>query len=202
MSIIKKILGVCALFCLSLSNVFAQSSVATSDLSVNLPDYVSIRPITSPVLTVHITDRTGNLYVPIGTQFKVVSNSPDTKKLYLKATVRTESGYESAMFQQNGRVYVAFASLKKIPTSQSLSNCKIGVAPEDSPGIVAYPVTSVNGGKNTKYINGGDKYEIQVGNGTSYINVNMGQQVLYSSFSKNDPKGCYQAILSLTDTDI
>ena len=179
----------------------AQAESASIDFSFTIDPYMQIQTLTSPVLIANITDKTGNLYTPLFSKFRVISNSGDTKTLYLKANTITEHGNESAIFSTNGRVYIAFSNVKNKPTSQSLTNCKYGAHPNESPGVVAYPITSVLGTK-TKYVQGGDKYEVYVGNGTTDITVNIGSQVLRSSFGTNDPKGFYQATLSLTEADI
>ena len=121
--------------------------------------------------------------------------------MYLKANVITDGGFEESMFEQGGRVYIAFANLANKPKSQSLANCKMGALPKDSPGIVAYPVLSVTGAK-SKYLQGKGKYEVYAENGTTFVTVNVGSNVLRSSFAGNDPKGFYQAVLSLTEADI
>ena len=186
---------------ISTTNVFANNNSATVDLSITVPEYVKITPVTSPVLIANITDRTGNLHTPLVSKFRVITNTAETKTLYLKANVSTEGGYEDAMFEQGGRVYVAFANLRKLPKSQSLANCKMGGSPKDSPGIVAYPVTSIRGAESS-YISSKNKYEVYVGNGTTDISVNIGSNVLQSSFAANDPRGFYQTVLSLTEADI
>lgn len=181
----------------ALMPAFAES--ASADFSILLPEFVKVESVLSPVLIANITDRTGNLYAPLCSKFKVITNSSETKKLYLKANTVTDAGQENAMFAQGGQVYIAFANLAKIPKSQALANCKMGSLPKDSPGIVAYPVTSVTGAEN-KYVR--DKYEVFVKNGTSYVTVNIGSNVLKNSFAANDSKGFYQTILSLTEADI
>ena len=178
---------------------FAES--ATMEFSITVDSYMEIQTLTSPVLIANITDRTGNLYTPLFSKFRVISNSGDTKTLYLKANTITEHGNESAIFTANGRAYIAFSNVNSKPTSQSLANCKYGTHPNESPGVVAYPIASILGAK-TKYIHNGGKYEVYVGNGTTDITVNIGSQVLKSSFGSNDPKGFYQATLSLTEADI
>ena len=179
----------------------AQAQGASIDFSFTIDPYMQIQTLTNPVLIANITDKTGNLYTPLFSKFRVISNSGDTKTLYLKANTITEHGNESAIFSANGRVYIAFSNVKARPTSQSLANCKYGAHPNESPGVVAYPITSILGAK-TKYIHNGGKYEVYVGNGTTDITVNVGSQVLRSSFGPNDPKGFYQATLSLTEADI
>lgn len=180
---------------------FCASQMAQADLSIVLPNFTKIAPVTSPVLTAHITNRTGNLYAPMMCRFRVITNSREVQTLYLKSNVLTEGGYEESMFEQGGQVYIAFANLAKIPKASALANCKIGALPEESPGIVAYPVTSIIGAEN-RFIPGKNKYEVYVKNGTTDVTVNVGSNVLKSSFGKNDPRGFYQAVLSLTDTDI
>ena len=50
--------------------------------------------------------------------------------------------------------------------------------------------------------NQGGKYEMDINKGITYIDVNIGSNVLKTSFAANDRRGCYQAILSLTESDI
>ena len=186
---------------MSCFSVFAESNCASADCSINLPAFVKVESVSSPVLVANITDRTGNLRAPLSSTFRVISNSAETKTLYLNAHTVTQGGYEPAMFEQGGRVYIAFANLAKIPQPQALANCKIGGMPKDSPGIVAFPVNTISGAKH-KYLNNKNKYEVYAENGTTYVTVNIGQNVLQSSFAANDPRGFYQAILSLTESDI
>ena len=187
------------MFIINTLGSFAES--ASAEFSISLPQYVRVESVSSPVLIANITDRTGNLYAPLSSTFKVITNSSEAKTLYLKANTVTDGGYEESMFEQGGRVYIAFANIAKIPKSQSLANCKMGALPKDSPGIVAYPVTSVSGAK-SKYLHGKDKYEVYAENGTTFVTVNIGSSVLRTSFAANDPKGFYQAVLSLTEADI
>lgn len=189
---------------LSMSAGYCTESIksASVGMSFTILPYTHISPITSPVLTAYITDKTGNLQAPLSTTFRVITNSPEDKTLYLKANVLTQDGYEEAMFEQGGQVYIAFTNLKNKPTGQSLNNCKIGSAPNDSPNVVAYPITSLTGAASKTYLKSKDKYELTVKNGTSFITVNVGSNVLKSSFGGNDPRGFYQAILSLTEADI
>lgn len=193
----KKLITLFITMVSALMPAFAES--ASADFSILLPEFVKVESVLSPVLIANITDRTGNLYAPLCSKFKVITNSSETKKLYLKANTVTDAGQENAMFEQGGQVYIAFANLAKIPKSQALANCKMGSLPKDSPGIVAYPVTSITGAEN-KYVR--DKYEVFVKNGTSYVTVNIGSNVLKNSFAANDSKGFYQTILSLTEADI
>ena len=197
----KKLLLSFLVLILSTLASFAESNTASANFSITIPRFVKVEAVSSPVLTANITDRTGNLYTPLSTTFKVISNSAETTNLYLKANVITDGGFEESMFEQGGRVYIAFANLANKPKSQSLANCKMGALPKDSPGIVAYPVLSVAGAK-SKYLQGKGKYEVYAENGTTFVTVNIGSNVLRSSFAGNDPKGFYQAVLSLTEADI
>ena len=201
MKILSKILGIIGLVILSAGQAFSASEEASAEFSFYLPEYLHIRPITSPVLTANITNRTGDLHAPLNTRFRVTSNAKEKRTLYLKANVVTSGGYEEAIFEQGGQVYIAFASLRRIPSSSALHNCKAGGEPKDSPGIVAYPVTNISGAEH-KFIKGKNKYEVYVGNGTTDIDVNIGAHVLKNSFAGNDPHGFYQAVLSLTESDI
>lgn len=188
-------------FLINVSCAFAVNHSACADLSFSINKFIKIEPVTSPVLIANITNRTGNLHAPLSTKFRVITNSAEKTKLYLQAKTITEDGLQEAMFKQNGQVYIAFSNLLKQPKSQSLQNCKLGGGAKDSPGVVAYPVLSVTGPKN-KYLDSENKYEIEVENGNSFVTVNVGQFVLDNSFASNDPKGFYQAILSLTEADI
>ena len=174
---------------------------ASVQFQINIPSYIQITPTSSPVLLAYISDKTGNLSSPLRSTFKVISNTEEEKTLYLNANVVTADGYENAFFERNGDVYVAFARLAQIPKSQALINCKIGANPADSPGIVAYPIRSVEGAK-SQYINAKQKYEVYVKSGITNVGIDIGTTVLKDSFAENDPNGYYQAILSLTETDM
>lgn len=189
-----------AAFMFACSQAFC-GEVASTEFTVLVDSYLKIEPITNPVLIANITDRTGNLANPLFAKFKVVTNIPDSRTLYLQAKTNTDSGQESAMFRQGGQVYIAFSNVSKPPKSQSLANCKLASNPKDSPGVVAYPITSILGTQ-TQYITSKQKYEVYVDNGTTFVTVNVGANVLKSSFGQNDPKGFYQATISLTEADI
>lgn len=178
-----------------------ESNRASIDFTINLPSYTCITPVTSPILTAFITDKTGNLQEPLVSRFKVISNSGEPTQLYLNANVVTQAGYEQAMFEQGGMVYIAFARVSSLPSSSALNNCKYGAGPDSSPGVVAYPITSIQGGEH-KYVPSKHKYEVVVPSGESYVTVNVGSNVNRMSFGSNDPRGYYQAILSLTEADI
>jgi len=201
----KHILRMFALVCLFFAcilSAMATNNQASAEMSFVIPKYLKIIPITSPVLIANITDRTGNLYAPLHARFRVISNSGVKETLYLQANSTTDAGFESAMFMQGGQVYIAFTNLQKVPSSSAFANCKMGAMPKDSPGVVAYPITSITGADH-KYISGKNKYEVYIkNNGTTDINVNVGSSVLRSSFAGNDPKGFYQTVLSLTEVDI
>ena len=184
---------------ISITNVKAES--ASLDFSIILPEFLKIETVTSPVLIANITDDTGNLYTPLFSRFRVISNCEEQKTLYLKAESNTENGAEPAMFQMGGRVYIAFTNSAKPPKSNALTNCKLGTHPKFSPGVVAYPITSITGAK-TRYQRGRENYEVYIKNGETDIQVNIGSHVLRNSFDKNDPKGFYQATLALTESDI
>lgn len=183
---------------MSTISVFAES--ASMNFEIYLPSYLQIQTVTNPVLIANITDKTGNLYSPLLSRFKVVSNSAEKRTLYLRANAITENGIEESMFDYNGMVYIAFANVAKKPQGEALANCILGTHPKNSPGIVAYPVTSILGAE-SKYQFGKGKYEIYVNNGVTNITVNIGSNILKNSFAQNDPKGFYQATLLLTESE-
>lgn len=199
----KNILAVLITLLISTVSTYAEEPAksASINFSIGVSPYIQITTLTSPVLVANVTDRTGNLHAPLYSKFRVISNGSETKTLYLKATTNTDNGAEPAIFEMGGRVYVAFANVSSVPKSSSLFNCKHSAHPDESPGIVAYPITSIVGAKH-EYVRRQGKYEVYVDNGTTDITVNVGSQVLKNSFGKNDPKGFYQATLSLTETDL
>ena len=189
------------LFILVNITVSYASDSATTNMSFTLQEYVNIQTLTSPVLTAHITDKTGNLHLPLFTKFRVITNCSKPKTLYLKSEAITDGGVEDSMFERGGRVYVAFTYVNKRPGLNAISACKAGGLPKDSPGVVAYPITSITGTK-SEYSNGINRYKVHVNNGITDISVNLGTQVLRESFDRNDPRGFYQATLSLTESEI
>lgn len=201
MGILKKIiLSLVFIFCGS-SVVLAAGNSASADMSFVIPEFIQIRPVTSPVLTANVKDETGNMQGPLLAEFSVISNSPETKTLYLKSTALTEAGYEDSMFYYNGMAYIAFANVSKIPASRALNNCKNSSVSINSPGVVAYPVVSIKGAV-SNFNSSKNKFEIAAPPGKSQVKVLIGQNVHGSSFASNDPKGFYQAVLSLTEADI
>ena len=91
------------MFFIGIQNAFAKE--AAMDFMVELPEFLKIETVTSPVLVANITDKTGNLYAPLSSRFKVTSNSSEPKVLYLKSNAITEDGVEESMFEMGGRVY-------------------------------------------------------------------------------------------------
>lgn len=187
------------LFLINVSSAYAKSK--SMDFEIKLEEFLRIETVTSAVLMANITDKTGNLYSPLSSRFKVISNCSEQKTLYLKSESITENGNEQSMFEQGGRVYIAFTNVNNKPRSEALANCKMGTHPKYSPGVVAYPVTSIMGAK-SEYQRGQGKYKVFINNGTTNILVNVGSHVLRNSFDSNDPRGFYQATLSLTESEI
>ncbi len=183
----------------NIQNVFAKD--ASMDFELMFPEFLKIETVTSAILTANITDKTGNMYAPISSKFKVISNCSETKTLYLKSNSVTENGNEESMFEMGGQVYIAFTNVSTKPRSEALANCKMGTHPKLSPGVVAYPITSIIGAE-AQYQHGQGKYKVFINNGRTDILVNIGSNVLKNSFDKNDPKGFYQATLSLTESEI
>ena len=183
----------------NVANVFAHS--ASAELALEFPEFLRIQTVTSAVLIANITDKTGNLYAPLSSRFRVISNCGEQKTLYLKSESLTENGNELSMFEMGGRVYVAFTNANNKPKGEALANCKMGTHPKYSPGVVAYPITSIIGAKH-EYMKAEEKYKVYINNGVTDIAVNIGSNVLRNSFDKNDPYGFYQATLTLTESDI
>ena len=199
---IKKFLIILVLFLVNFSASYASTGQSASvEFSFTVAPYMQIDTVSNAVLTANITDKTGNLYAPLQSRFKIISNCSETQTLYLKATALTENGYENAIFEYGGMVYIAFTHVASKPTGKAFASCKMALSPKESPGVVAYPITSITGVKH-KYKKGDGKYEIYVGNGVTNMAVNVGSHVLRNSFDKNDPRGFYQATLSLTEADI
>ena len=188
-------------FIILLNSLTVLAHDASVDIALEFPEYFKIETVTSPILTANITDDTGNLYAPLSSKFKVISNSRETKEIYLKSESFTESGAMPSMFARGGRVYIAFTNVNKKPTNQALINCKNGSRAKESPGVVAYPITSIVGAR-TQYQYGKNNYKVFIENGITDILVNVGSHVLLNSFDKNDPRGFYQATLTLTEAEI
>ena len=201
MNIFKKTLSVVVLLVVSATACFADVRNPRGTMQLTLPAFLNIKPLTSTVLKANIMDDTGNLQKPMYAKFRVISNTRNTK-LYLRGKVMTDKGYKSALFKNGSQVYLAFGNVEEKPSAKALLDCKNGGLPEVSPGVVAYPVTSVRGAKKTTYVFSKCRYELFVDNGTTDITINVGSKVLQSTFAPNDPKGQYQAILSLTEADI
>ena len=182
------------------SNItFGAQNQINTEFQIHIPKFLSIKPITSPVLYANITNRTGNLYSPLSATFRVVTNTQELETLYLSGKVDTLSGKEDGFFELGGQVYLAFTYVSGMVEHSDLVRCKIGE--KESKGVVAYPVLYVNGA-DSKFIPSKDKYEINVGNGVHNITVYIGSNVLWSSFDLLDKNGLYKAEITLTEADI
>ena len=94
MNIFKKALVVLGVILVSaVPNLAAEVHTISNEFTITVPHYMHITPVTSPVLTAHITNRTGNLKTPLYTRFRVGTNAAQTQTLYLQANVTTEGGY-------------------------------------------------------------------------------------------------------------
>ena len=69
----KNIIIVLFIMLSSILSSFAQE--ASMDFNIELTEYIQIQTVTSAVLIANITDKTGNLYSPLSSRFKVISNS-------------------------------------------------------------------------------------------------------------------------------
>ena len=163
--LIRKFLIIIFLIFFNTLGTFAEGNSASVEMSFIVNRYMQIDTVSNAVLTANITDKTGNLYAPLQTKFRVISNTCEEQTLYLKANAVTENGMESAIFEYGNQKYIAFAHVAQKPTAQALANCKLGLEAESSPGVVAYPITSILGAK-YKYQRGKGKYEIYIKNGT------------------------------------
>lgn len=175
------------------NSAFAQT--ASVEFNIIIQEYLSIQS-PNQVLIANIINDNGILDQPLNTMFRIISNTNNTKTLYLKATTITEDGVYNSMFYKNGMVYIAFSNIKNKPKTKELYNCTYG---GDGKNVIAYPIIKINGAE-YKYIH--NKYEIYINNGVTYLFVIVGTNPLYNSFSNKDDKGFYQTTLHLTEVDI
>lgn len=168
---------------------------ASVELNIIIQEYLSIQ-CPNQTLIANVRNDNGALDQPISTRFRVITNTNNTKTLYLKSTTITEDGVYNSMFNINGVTYLAFGNISNQPKHRELINCINGM---DGKNVIAYPITFINGAK-YKYIN--SKYEVYIENGIADLVVVVGTNPLFSSFTKNDTKGFYQTTLHLTETDL
>lgn len=173
----------------------ALAQTASVEFNIVIQEYLSIQS-PNQVLIANIINNNGILDQPLNTRFKIISNTSNTKTLYLKATTITDDGVYNSMFYKNGMVYLVFSNIKNKPKTKELYTCMYG---GDGKNVVAYPIININGAK-YKYMY--NKYEIYINNGVTDLFVTVGINPLYSSFSNKDDKGFYQTTLHLTEVDI
>ena len=108
------------------SNItFGAQNQINTEFQIHIPKFLSIKPITSPVLYANITNRTGNLYSPLSATFRVVTNTQELETLYLSGKVDTLSGKEDGFFEME-------ETNTKYP---SLNNVELGIIFEVVNGI-------------------------------------------------------------------
>ena len=171
------------------------AQTASVEFNIVIQEYLSIQS-PNQVLVANIINDNGILDQPLNTRFKIISNTNNTKTLYLKATTMTEDGVYNSMFYKNGMVYLAFSNIKNKPKTKELYTCMYG---GDGKNVVAYPIININGAKHKYTYN---KYEVYINNGITDLYVTVGTNPLCSSFSNKDDKGFYQTTLHLTEVDI
>lgn len=177
----------------TINSAFAQT--ASVEFNIVIQEYLSIQS-PNQVLIANIINNNGVLDQPLNTIFRVITNTNETKTLYLKATTITEDGIYNSMFNTGGLVYLAFSNINNKPKTKELYTCMYG---GDGKNVVAYPIINISGVK-YKYIY--NKYEVYIDNGITDLYVTVGTNPLYSSFSNKDDKGFYQTTLHLTEVDI
>lgn len=195
----NKVLKLLLVLLLGSNLAFGAQNQISTEFQIHIPKFLSIKPVTSPVLYANITNRTGNLYSPLSTTFRVVTNTPTSETLYLSGKVDTLSGREEGFFEFGGQVYLAFTYASGMVEHSDLVRCKYGE--KESKGVVAYPVLYVNGA-DSKFIPSKSKYEITIKNGVHDITLYIGSNVLRNSFDPSDKNGLYKAEITLTESDI
>lgn len=172
----------------NIGTCFASNS-ASVVFSINIPQYISITPLTNTTLTAHVQD--GVVINPLQVRYRVISNSIENT-LYLTSKSMVDGTLECSMFKHGGTVYIAFSSITNPPSHQNLLDAKINLK---APNIIVLPLISITGVK-SQFKN--NKYEIHIENDTYYINVNVG----LNPPIKTNTNGIYQATLFLTEADI
>ena len=56
----------------SMMPTFAASTTASAELALEFKEFLKIQTVTSAVLVANITDKTGNLYAPLSSRFRVI----------------------------------------------------------------------------------------------------------------------------------
>lgn len=193
----KKIFILILLFIFNIIPSFADTQCSTQ-MSVTIPKFINIIPITSNTININIRNNNGILDMNPYCEWRVISNNPNTI-LNLRAESITNDGVSNSMFMIGNTVYLAFTNILNKPSELSLNNCKNGL--NNNPNIVAYPIISIHGAE-YKYNKSVDKYKILMNNEDINIKLNIGTIPLSTSWDKGDKKGIYQTTLYLTEGDI
>lgn len=193
----KKIFTLILLFIFNITPSFGNTQCSTQ-MSVTIPKFINIIPITSNTININIQNNNGILNTAPYCEWRIISNSPNTI-LNLRAESITSDGVSNSMFMIGNTVYLAFTNVLNKPSELSLNNCKSGLI--NNPNVVAYPIILIHGAK-YKYNKSVDKYKILMNNGDVNIKLNIGTIPLSTSWGKGDKKGIYQTTLYLTEGDI
>lgn len=168
--------------------VCAATNSASADFYITIPAYTSIQPLTSTVLSANL--RNDYVMNPLHVRYKVVTNIPETT-LYLTAKSMTSDGYETSMFEQGGRGYIALTSISNQASLQNLTEAKYNLK---APNTLVLPIISVTGAENRIRR---ERYEVYIKNGVYYIDVNVG----LTPPIRGNKNGVYQATIYLTETE-
>ena len=182
----KKILLLLSLLC---TPVLAATNTITTNFQVSVPEYTNIQSLTSTILTANL--RQDYVMNPLSVRYRVTTNLPETK-LYLTSKSITDGGYEYSMFECGGRQYIALTSVSSRASLQNLTEAKSALK---APNVLVLPILNIHG---TEASFKSSKYELNVKNGTNYINVNVG----LNPPIRGNKDGIYQATIYLTETEI
>ena len=138
------------LLCSIWSACFA-ADMATANFSFTIPEYLSITPLSSPVITANVVN--GRTQFLKAVKYRVISNIPEST-LYLTTKSIVEGSYEYSLFSHGSQQFVALTNSQT--SYKDLQEAKLTLK---APHVLILPVTSLSGATSTFKK---DKFEVYI----------------------------------------
>ena len=182
--------------------------LSSDDITMTLPEYVSITTTNSYVLSGTATITNGNLTIstPITSIFNVSTTDPYGIQVKLAASAAVSGNSSVVSPLSSGQII--FTKADGTTTSNAVTNITEGSPiAANNPDAIAFPIRCTQGDYDSSYYTytvgqyGIDSTAIYAVRGSKEITCSISGDAINNTFSHNDTAGNYSANLTLTQVD-
>ena len=166
--------------------------LSSDDITMTLPEYISVTTTNSSVLSGTATITNGNLTLstPITSIFNVSTTDPDGIKVRIGASAPVAGNSSVTSDITNGKII--FTKADGTTTSNAATNIKGSPTAANNPDAIAFPISCTSGDDS---YNNGIVYNVT---GSKEITCSVSGDAISNTFASNDTKGSYSANLHFT----